>query len=111
MHGGRTAEGQAVDMEAQRGVCKWCPLASPGFGSSTARPAERAIQAIRVRDAEASIFQYADDTQFHLNPDELPHAYEHVSREWAVAGRTRARLMRRPQGSVPPTFQLREEGL
>ena len=41
---------------------------------STARPAERSIQAIRVRDAEASIFQYADDTQFHLNPDELPHA-------------------------------------
>ena len=86
VHWWRTADGRTVDIRAQRGVDQGCPLASPVFGISTARPAERAIQAIRARDAEASIFQYADDTQFHLDPDELPHAYEHVSREWAVAG-------------------------
>ena len=95
--------GSAALGTPQRGVDQGCALASPVFGISTARPAERAIQAIRTRDAEASIFQYADDTQFHLDPDELPQAYEHVSREWAVAGLSLNRTKTKVWGPKPDT--------
>jgi hypothetical protein len=86
VHWWRTASGEVVNITAQRGVDQGCPLASPVFGISTARPAERALRSIQARDPRAVLFQYADDTQFHVAPDHIQGAYEAVSAEWAIAG-------------------------
>ena len=49
-------------------------------------PAARAMESILLKDATASFFQYADDTQVHVDPEHLGHAPMHL--EGVGTGRT-----------------------
>ena len=62
------------------------PLACPTYGVSTARPAERALEIMRAKDSKAQLLLFADDTQLQTDADNLTHAHNAVSMEWAKAG-------------------------
>ena len=56
------------------------------YGVSTARPAEKALEAMRAKDPTAQLLLFADDTQLQTDVDNLTHARNAVSAEWAKAG-------------------------
>ena len=83
-----TSDGKVVDIPAGNGLHQGCPLACPTYGVSTARPAERALETMRMRtkESKAQLLLFADDTQLQTDADNLTHAHEAVSAEWAKAG-------------------------
>ena len=85
-HWWKIAPGDVREIRSERGLDQGCPLASPAYGVATARPAARAMDGILSKDATASFFQYADDTQVHIDPEHLGHAHQCISREWERAG-------------------------
>ena len=84
--GGRRTGRSYVDIPAGNGLDQGCPLACPTFGVSTARPAERALETMRTKDSKAQLLLFADDTQLQMDADNLTHAHNAVSAEWAKAG-------------------------
>ena len=85
-HWWRTADGKIVEVPAGNGLDQGCPLACPTYGISTARPAERALAAMRTKDPAAQLLLFADDTQLQTDVDNLTFAHNAVSVEWARAG-------------------------
>ena len=69
----RTAGGKIVEVPAGNSLGQGCPLACPTDGTSTARPAERALAAMRTRDPAAQLFLFADDTQLQTEVDNLTY--------------------------------------
>ena len=85
-HWWRTSDGKVVDVPAGNGLDQGCPLACPSYGVSTARPVERALEVMRTKDSKAQLLLFADDTQLQTDVDNLTHAHNAVSAEWAKAG-------------------------
>lgn len=85
-HWWRTSRGDVVDVPAESGLDQGCPLASPTYCISVARPAERALEAIRRDDPSAQLLLYADDTQLQTELGNLSRAHEAISEEWGRAG-------------------------
>ena len=82
----RTSSGEVITIEAERGVDQGCPLASLAFGISTARIAGEAVHTVSRNDPDVSFFQYAGDTQAHVEPADLTSAYSTIEAKWATAG-------------------------
>ena len=85
-HWWQTSDGKVVDIPAGNGLDQGCPLACPTYGVSTARPAERALKIMRTRDSKAQLLLFADDAQLQTDADNLTHAHNADSAEWAGAG-------------------------
>ena len=85
-HWWRISDGKVVDIPAGNGLDQGCPRACPTYGVSTARPAERALEIMRAKDSKAQLLPFADDTQLQTDADNLTHAHNAVSAEWARAG-------------------------
>ena len=85
-HWWRTSDEKVVEVPAGNGLDKGCPLAWPSHGISTAKPAERALEAMRAKDPTAQLLLFADDTQLQTDVDNLTHAHNAISAEWARAG-------------------------
>ena len=84
-HWWRTSDGKVVDVPAGNGLDKGCPLACPTCGVSTDRPAERALEVMRTKNSKAQLLLFADGTQLQTDVDNLTHAHNAVSAEWARA--------------------------
>ena len=84
-HWWRTLDGKVVDIPAGNGLDQGCSLACPTYGVCTARPAERALEIMRTKDSKAQLLLFADDTQLQIDADNLTHAHNAVSAEWARA--------------------------
>ena len=84
-HWWRTSDGKVVDVPAGNGLDQGCPLACPSYGVSTARPAGRALEVMRTKYSKAQLLPFADDTQLQTDVDNLTHAHNAVSAEWAKA--------------------------
>ena len=86
IHWWRTSDGKTVEVPAANGLDQCCTLACPTYGISTARPAERALAAMRTKDPAAQLLLFADDTQLQTDVGNLTFAHSAVLVEWARAG-------------------------
>ena len=110
-HWWRTSDGKVVDVPAGNGLDQGCPLACPTYGVFTARLAERALEEVmRTKDSKAQLLLFADDTQLQTDADNLTHAHNAVSAEWARAG-LRLNIGKTRVFAPDPDFPLGDWGL
>ena len=75
-----------MSLRVRNGLDQGCPLACPTYGVSTAKPVERALEVMGTKDSKAQSLLFPDDAQLQTDVDNLTHAHNAVSAEWARAG-------------------------
>ena len=82
----RCADGSVRRIRAATGVDQGDPIASQAFAVTAAEPAEHLLAALRVRDPEAMLYQYADDTHLWIDHRLLDEAAQATVSAFAAAG-------------------------
>ena len=82
----RCADGSVRRIRAATGVDQGDPIASQAFAVTAAEPAEHLLAALRVRDPEAMLYQYADDTHFWIDHRLLDEAAQATVSAFVAAG-------------------------